>query len=317
MSIVNAWTSYWYDSRASLLDLAIVRVFALTIHLFIVFSYYFAAVEYAVAFPDTVWSPIPLMKMMNIASGWGVRPDDHLVWVMYWAMAVSAFLALIGCATRASLLTCAVTTMFITAYVYSFGHIHNREAILVVAMLALAIAPSGRLLSFDYLVFWRARQPVGTSLTTWNDEFAAWPIKLLQIFFVLMYLSATISKLWSADWLNGYTLQWALAMDGLRNDSPLAVWLSQFHGLSLALQWGVILFQSTFVLALLYPKTRLFFVPAGIVLHTAIYETLRAPFPQWIALYAVFVPWRELLVLATQPKVHTHGNLVGSRLARV
>ncbi|MGH6920373.1 MAG: hypothetical protein ACREJ0_22030, partial [Geminicoccaceae bacterium] len=49
--------------------------------------------------------------------------------------------------------------------------------------------------------------------------------------------------------------------------------------------------------AVIFPKLRWFYVPGGLFLHIFIFLTMRAPFFQWIALYAVFIPWSEVLQL--------------------
>ena len=167
---------------------------------------------------------------------------------------------------------------------------------MMIALAVLAISPSGRMLSLDA---WLRRRRTGEDVTPLEQtsSFAGWPLKLIQWFFVLMYASAVWSKLSASglDWANGYTLQYFLARDGLRWDSPLAVWLSQHHILILLSQYGVLLFQATFALAVIFPKLRWIYVPAGLCLHIGIYLTLTAPFFQWIALYAVFIPWSEAL----------------------
>ena len=170
---------------------------------------------------------------------------------------------------------------------------------MMIALSVLAISPSGRVLSVDG---WLRRRRKGRGDGSWLEEtssFAGWPLKLLQWFFVLMYASAVWSKLGTSglDWANGFTLQYYLARDGLRWDSPLSYWLSQHHTLILLAQYGVLLFQATFALAVIFPKLRWIYVPAGLALHVMIYLTLRAPFFQWIALYAVFFPWSEALRL--------------------
>ena len=69
------------------------------------------------------------------------------------------------------------------------------------------------------------------------------------------------------------------------------MWLSQHHTLVMLGQIGVLLFQSTFFLCVIFPELRWFYVPAGLFLHTTIYFTLGAPFFTWIGLYSVFIPW--------------------------
>ena len=71
----------------------------------------------------------------------------------------------------------------------------------------------------------------------------------------------------------------------------LAIWLSHYHILIMLAQIGVVLFQATFVLCVIFPTLRWIYVPAGLFMHTMIYFPLGAPFFAWIALYAVFIPW--------------------------
>jgi hypothetical protein len=80
-------------------------------------------------------------------------------------------------------------------------------------------------------------------------------------------------------------------------------------------QYGVILFQATFWLAVLFPKLRRVYVPAGLCLHLGILVTLNAPFYQWMVLYAVFIPWARALQLLREragiagstPPIHIGG----------
>jgi hypothetical protein len=100
---------------------------------------------------------------------------------------------------------------------------------MMIALSALAISPSGRVLSVDA---WFGRWRAGRGAGDWPDqtsEFAGWPLKLIQWFFVLMYASAVWSKLSHSglDWANGFTLQWVLARDGLRSPNMACCCFSQ------------------------------------------------------------------------------------------
>ena len=79
----------------------------------------------------------------------------------------------------------------------------------------------------------------------------------------------------------------------MRWGNPFAVWLSQFHTFILLCQVGILLFQGTFALAVIFPKLRWLYVPAGLLLHIGIRLTLGPPFYTWIGLYAVFIPWSQ------------------------
>jgi hypothetical protein len=164
----------------------------------------------------------------------------------------------------------------------------------MIALTALALSPSGQALSIDA---WRQNRHA-PNLAKKTSEFAEWPIRLLQWFFVLMYCSACVAKMRTsgADWANGFTLHYYMIQDGLRWNSDLGIWFSQFHFLTYLAQHGVILFQSTFFLAVIFPKLRWFYLPIGLFFHVAIAILMHAIFIEWIVLYSVFIPWASTML---------------------
>jgi hypothetical protein len=297
---MDAWRRYWF-APAPCLDLAIVRVIAVATQLFWMMFYtvQLQDLEMRAALPEETWQPLIVLNVLNLPWGWEFRPSIDVLRIVYYVAIASGALSLVGILTNLSLVVFAVTCVYVQAFVYSFGDFHHPEAVMMVALSVLAISPSGRVLSVDAWLRRRRKGEGGVGDLEQTSAFAGWPLKLLQWFFVLMYASAVWSKLGTSgfDWANGFTLQYYLARDGLRWDSPLAYWLSQHHTLILFSQYGVLLFQATFALAVIFPKLRWIYVPAGFCMHIGIYLTLTAPFFQWIALYAVFIPWAEALRL--------------------
>jgi hypothetical protein len=296
---MNAWQRYWF-APAPCLDLAVVRVLAVATQLFwmVVWAGQLQDLELRAAMPDGSWQPLLILNIMNLPWGWEFRPSFETLRIIYYIAIGAGLLSLIGLLTNLSLIVFMAGCIYLQAFVYSFGDFHHPEAVMMIALGALAISPSGRALSLDAWLRRRRRGDAG-SRHEQTSTFAGWPLKLLQWFFVLMYASAVWSKLSASglDWANGYTLQYYLAVDSLRWDSLLGYWLSHYHTLVLLGQYGVLLFQATFALAVIFPKLRWIYVPAGLCLHIVIYLTLKAPFFQWIALYAVFIPWTEALQL--------------------
>lgn len=299
-SFSQRWNAYWF-APAACFDLAIMRIIACAVTLFFAFVYHdnFSTVARLAEYPPEMYQPIVIFKLIHAPFGWGVgpegswivRPDGQLMHWVAVACLASGVLALVGFFTRVSLFVFACAFTYVQAYLFSFGDMHHPEGVMVVALFALALAPSGRVLSVDAAL--RGQRVVDIDL---NDEFAGWPVKLIQWFFVLMYWSAVVSKFKNGglDWANGYTLQYYLARNGIRYGSDVAVLLSQHHWLVLLGQIGVLAFQAVFFLCLLFPILRWVFVPGGLFLHSFIYVTLRAPFFTWIGLYCVFIPWAEI-----------------------
>jgi len=288
---VSMWRNYWF-TPSYYLDLAIVRIVAVATALVMLLYSRQWHVGFA-ATSDDYWQPLVILNVFHAPFGWGFRPPLEFVEAAYFTAVIAGALSLLGILTNLSLLIFTVASVYVQAFIYSFGELHHREAVMMIALGALAISPSGRVLSIDSMIARRR----GASLLEDKSEFAGWPIKLIGWFFVLMYLSAVRSKLSLAglDWANGFTLQYALARDGLRWDNPLGLWLSQFHLPVMALQFAVLAFQATFAVAMIFPKSRWFYVPVGLLFHIGIHLTLKASFFQWIALYVVFVPWTAAL----------------------
>lgn len=292
--------------EGSYFDLGILRIIAVATSLLILLIITGPYLQTPLSFPNEIFMPLPALKILMLPFGWGARPDPWLVHSIYWVTFASGITALVGFRTNISLLIFAIGNIFITAFIYSFSDLHHREAVMAVMLLALALSPCGRVLSVD------ARMGKGVNglvdsptASSTHSPFAYWPILLLQIFFSLMYLSAVIWKHKSGfGWTNGFTLQAYLVQDGIRKDSPLALWLSQFHYFIYALQLVVVAFQATFFLIIFFPKLRWIYIPLGLVFHIGILLTLTAPFYHWIALYFGFIPWsnlREILAGKRKP----------------
>jgi hypothetical protein len=293
-SIVSAWQRYWF-SPAPCFDLAMVRIIVVAVHIFVTWHLLDAVTQRA-ALPDEIWEPLVILQLINLPFGFDFRPSLEALQIMDAVCVVAGVLALVGLLTNLSLAVLAFTSVYLQAYLYSFGDFHHPEAATMIALSVLAISPSGRVLSVDSLL--RRGRQAWQDLLTAESQFAGWPIRLLQWFLVLMYLSAVWSKLWEGlDWPNGFTLQYYLIHDGLRWNSPFALWLSQFHHLIWLGQLGVVAFQATFCLAVIFPILRWIYVPAGLTLHTFIFLSLKAPFFGWMALYSVFIPWRDAVLL--------------------
>jgi hypothetical protein len=298
MNIKAGWNRFFF-SESSYFDLAFIRLIIVTFSLYWLFDYSFSHIVTAQALNAHFFSPIPVLNIFLLPLyGWGAMPPESFVLSVFWLTVFVGVLALVGVLTNVSMMLFALGNIFLQAYIYSFGDPHHREAIMNVTLLMFALAPCGKVLSVDcYLRQRRRRGSVslsGEALLDYKGPYAGWPIKMMQCFFALMYLSAVSSKMSVSGlgWANGYTLQYYLAMDHFRKGGiELGLWVSQFHYFILALQWVVLLFQATFLLIIFFPKLRWIYLPIGLMFHTGIHLTMHASFPQWILLYALFVPW--------------------------
>jgi hypothetical protein len=300
------WNRFWF-SPAPVLDLAILRILFVGFQVFWLLPLPFThdtlgQLARHAAMPAEAWTPLPVLQLLMLPFGGG-RPSLEFLHVVWAVSLLAGVLGLIGLFTNVALIVFAAGNVLLQAFAYSFVHdVHHREAAMMIALTALALSPCAKVLAIDA---WRQRRARGAARPTLDqvlamkDPMARWPIKLIHLIFVLMYISAVYAKLWAGglDWANGYTLQYNLATDGMRWGSDFSVWLSQFHWLAVFASWSVLIFQGTFWMTLLFPKLKWIYVPIGMAFHVGIYVTLRAPFWQWMVLYAVFIPWTAALRL--------------------
>jgi len=298
MTIWQLWMKVWFRD-GSYVDLAVVRILAVGLSLWLMIDEMPLPLQTSLEMPDSLYIPLSMLKLFMLPWGWGARPDATLISTVYWVTLISGFFSFMGLRTNASLFVFALGKIFLQAFIYSFGDLHHRDEIMMIALLALSLSPSGRVLSLDNVLGKGHNSFVDSSNPTSSETspFAYWPLFMLQVFFSLMYLSAVIDKLSTSGlgWVNGYTLQFYMIQDGLRWGSEAAVWLSQFHVFLFLAQGIVIVFQGTFWLVLIYPKAKWIYVPFGLFFHLFILFTLEANFNTWIALYSVFIPWSKVL----------------------
>ncbi len=309
MSVTSAWRNFWFR-EGPYFDLAVVRLLVVGFQLFWMLNTIFPWLFYVNALPDELYSPIYVLRLMLLPfNGMEViRPEAGIVFAVFWATFLMGLFAFAGALTSVSLLLFAAGSWFLTAYIYSFEDFHHPEAVLMIALAVLALAPSGRVLSIDSLLFKPASTGGGRSmnLIDYVGRDAAWPILLLQCFIALMYISAVTSKLsWGGlDWMNGYTLQYKMIQDGLRKPSALASWAGQHHTAMMLASIVTIVFQATYFLNIFFPRLRWIYVPLGLAFHVGIYVTLKAPFPHWIIVYAVYIPWAAAIRYIADSQVH-------------
>lgn len=245
-----------------------------------------------------LYDPIFLTKLLFSPFGWGAYPPQWIVSAIYWLTVAASIFALLGFRTNTSLLVCAAGMALVQSYIYSFGDMHHREAVLVIVLVAFGLSPCGRHFSIDSAVGFGSNRvldsPDSSGKTT---QFAYWPIFLAKAFLSLMYLSAVVSKLNQSglDWANGFTLQSIMVQDGIRWSSSLALWMSTQHELLWFGQHVVLLFQAFFWLVIFYPRLGWVLYPMGICFHTLILIAMKAPFYHWIMLYLLFVPYSNII----------------------
>lgn len=258
---------------------------------------------------SVLYGPIPALKLLLLPFGqWGtVRPSPEFLQAA-WLIAVgTAVGSVLGIRARLNMLCCAATATLIYAHIYSYNELHHPEAAMIIALWVLALGPITGAGSWEHF-FARAREVLRTRqfLPRMAEADARplirWPLRLIQWVIVLTYFSAGISKLVNGglDWFNGHTLAYYLAQDGIKwlDAAGPGMWLAQHPSILSLLSVGTVLFELTFVLAVLFPRIAWVYVAGGTALHIGIYMLQRAPFFQFIVLYIVFAEALRLTLTA-------------------
>lgn len=293
--MIRRWNAFWFRP-APLFDLAVCRIVIVGFQWFVVSSAYSYFVG-AVSNPAFLYDPLLILIPFLWPLGTEFRPDETLLAAVFWITLGAGGAAFVGLLSRVSLWVFALGNIVLHGHAYSYGEIHHPDAIMMIALVALAMSPAGKALSVDAAwKRWREQGKESVSVCENQGEvgtFSRWPLKLIQVLFVFVYFDAAMSKLVESglDWLNGYTLQYYLAQDGMRWGSDLGVWMSRHHVLSIVSSVGTFLFELSFVMVILFPRLALIYLPVGLALHAGIYFTMKAPFFTYMVLYAVFVPW--------------------------
>jgi hypothetical protein len=285
--LARLWADYWFRP-APLANLAMTRIVLAGTQVWILLHFTFLKDFRKLAeFPDSLYWPLPAARLALLPFGWNYRPPVEALDAVFWVTLAAAVCSLIGLFTNLALAALTLGAAFMQAYTYSFGELHHPEGLMVIALGALTLSPSGRVLSVDWLLRGRRDHPAD-----WHAE-ARWPLLLAHWMFAFAYLSAAYYKWRTAglDWANGYTLQWYILQDALKWDNPLAFWLAQNHVMNVAMSWLTLLFESTFFLTLVFPRWLVVYAPLGFAFHVGVYAFQKAGFFEWMVLYAVFVPW--------------------------
>jgi len=241
--------------------------------------------------------PLPALKILMLPFGpWGIRPEPmflHAVWLLAVATGITS---LLGLYTRPSLLAFAATNTLLIAHSYSYGEYHHPEALMIIALWTLVLSPSGSALSLDNLqtrldVATYGKRFVPLRTVSRESELAGWPLRLIQWCLALAYFSAAISKLINGGlaWFNGYTLARYIGTDAVERGSAPGVWFASQISLLIVLAMLTVAIELTFFLGVLFPILTPLYVFLGIGMHVGIYLLQRAPFPQHVALYVVFI----------------------------
>ncbi|HKP19608.1 MAG TPA: DUF393 domain-containing protein [Gaiellaceae bacterium] len=290
--IVNAWNRFWFPA-VPLRRLAIVRMFVCGFALIDV-----AATGYVAKVGDAnklFYDPLPIYKVFQKVIGQNANTPVflHAVQVI---LIVSLLLALVGFATRLALIVAAPLygLWWATYFAYAPAGAHGRLAV-VIALLALAIAPSGRAYSLDSLLRRSRRARPGESLPAFVDEkdrLAGWAIRVIAVYLATAYFLAAYAKLRNA----GIGWPWGGAFDAALVEKHTAIgsFLFKYPWIDHIMAGSALLWEATALVTLLpmskwiNRRLRDGWVLYGLTFVVISEFVLDINFMGWVCCYVVF-----------------------------
>jgi len=289
-----AWDAYWFP-QSTAVRLAVLRV--ITVGAGLAFfhpplSWLMGRVNGNVGFVN----PEPWIQLLAGVVGDANFRDPTASAAMWWVVMAAGVCSLFGFLGRVTMPVLAVGNITLWTHMWSYGELHHVNTIYALWLLAMALSPAHRAVSVDAWLALRRGKPATEWGPTAVFHTAMWPIRLAQVLLSLMYLSAALSKtvfgtIW---WMHGYAVQHHMLKDGVRNNRPIGVWLSQYHLPAMAMSVGSVLFEGLFPLVLFFKRLVPLFLLGGLGLHLGIYVVMGPPFFTVLTLYTIWVPWERL-----------------------
>ncbi|MBC8108225.1 MAG: DUF393 domain-containing protein [Anaerolineae bacterium] len=210
------------------------------------------------------------------------------------------FTSFIGMFTRVSMLTAAITGLYIVGVPNNFGKTGHGEGILIITTFILALSRAGDAWSIDSLRrAYAARDPHAAKPT--SGEYT-WPIRMVWLLMSLIFLGAGITKLrWSGlDWITTDNLSTTILQHYYGVASPptdLGLWVAQHKTLCKIIAGMTILIELAFPLAMFSRPARWTLVPAMFAAQVGIYLMMGVNFTQFMFVYLFWVPWDRIAAL--------------------
>jgi hypothetical protein len=294
VSIARRWSEWWFVSAAPA-ELALCRIAWSAVCLAYLWN---PALDARIAAFDPTapaYAPLPILSLLAAPFGGPSQLSAATLHIVLLASRVAGVLALLGLFTRAAVPLLALGGMLVHAWASSFGEFVHDSSLVHWALLVLAFAPCGAAFSIDASIA-RARGLRERASAFQPIPEVGWVLRLVHVLIALAYLSASATKLARGreEWFSGYTLHYYLSFHALRSQSEWGLWLMRHHVLVVAGSWLVGLFESTFVLSLVFRRWAWLWTVGSVFVHASAFLFMGVLFPSFPALCLVMLPWRRI-----------------------
>ena len=188
------------------------------------------------------------------------------------ALFLSLVAAALGMIPRVSIAIALVCYFLYFSQIISISYVNRKTNLIPIVLVVLLVSPS-------------ITRPLA-------EPAPEWPIVLIKICIVQMYLSAGIQKLRKCGlrWTNGIILQAYFLNHYLWGDMQGAIQIARNKPLCRILSILVLIFELTFWVILFVPALTYVYVVSGILFHLGTYVTMRINYMKYLMpVYTVFI----------------------------
>ena len=280
-----AWDRFWFEPQSTS-TLAVVRIaFALVV------LGWTAALGHDLSAFYSASGVLPEQQDLATVVGqgaWGplgTFTSDAALAGTYAALFVAALMLLVGLKTRLAAIVVFVALMALTRR--NIWVLDSGDPLLRSIAFFLMLAPSGAALSLDRrLAIRRDRADAGAFPMR-----APWALRLMQIQFSVLYLSAFWAKVGGETWRDGTAVSYALRIENLQR-FPLPTSLTTSEIVSNLLTFGTLALELSLGILVWNRRLRPWLLLAGVSLHLGIDYAIRVGFFSYavLVLYIAFIP---------------------------
>jgi hypothetical protein len=206
------------------------------------------------------------------------------LWACYFILIFNAAALAFGFLTRIQLFS-------IFVLYNSFVHrnvliVDGEDTVFRLMAFYLFFSPAGHYFSVDNWIRKKInlgiKQPNTHEKITPPQEFAIWPLRLIQIQTVTIVLFSAIEKLNGAEWLDGTAIYYVSRLDDLFYRLPLPSFPFESLLFIKLMTWGTLVFELGAPIAVWFKRTRISALIVLLFFHLSLEYTMNLNLFQWL-----------------------------------
>ena len=292
--VVRAWDRFFHRK----VDLSICGEIRVAYAFFLLINILVLGTDLERWFSESGVMPLAASKTVVDSDTWTLfqwlPQTDFVLWLCYSIFVVQIVLLLVGLFTRTQLVC-------IFVWLISFQHRHlilfdGEDYLFRLMCFYLIFTPAGEYRSVDRWLSERSgKRSPGEVLAQ-----PIWPLRLIQIQMVVIFLSTAIEKLKGPEWRDGTALYYVAKLDDVFGRFWVPEFVFESMPIVMLLTWTVVVLELFVPIAVWFDKTRRAALITALVFHLATDYAMNLFLFQWIMLvgWMSFVTPEDRLALS-------------------